>query len=143
MRRRRGRVTAPGLFSGAAFGRKGIGRRKFGNFKDFQSPDFVAQSKNLTRERSKSSFNGSGRFKSSWNEEKEQTTYKSPPDSVKKRINPVAHIDENKCTGCRICEFKCPFNAIIVEVIASVNEDLCTGCGVCVSVCPTDAIKIS
>ncbi len=142
MRRRRGRAIALGLFSGSVSERKGTGHRKFGNFKDFQSLNFFAQYPNLARERSELSFDSSGRFKSSWNEEKEQTTYKSQQDSIKKRLKPVARIDESKCTGCRVCESKCPFNAIIVDVIASVNEDLCTGCGVCVSVCPMDAITI-
>ena len=142
MRRRRGRITAFGLFSGSVAERKGKGRRKFGKVWDFQSPDFVAQSQNLTKERNKLSFEGSGRFKSFWNGEKTQTTYKSPQDSVKKGINPVAHIDENKCAGCGACESECPLNAIIVDVIASVNEDLCSGCGICASVCPMDAITI-
>lgn len=141
--RRRGRETAIGLFSGTAVGRKGTGHRRFRNCRNFQSPDFATQYPNLTKERSKLSFDSVGRFKSFWNEEKTQTTYKSPQDSVKKGINPVAHIDENKCAGCWACESECPLNAIIVDVIASVNEDLCSGCGICASVCPMDAITIS
>ncbi|MBL7135037.1 MAG: 4Fe-4S binding protein [Candidatus Marinimicrobia bacterium] len=140
--RRRGRETAIGLFSGTAVGRKGTGHRRFRNCRDFKSPDFATQYPNLTKERSKLSFDSVGRFKSFWNEEKTQTTYKSPQDSVKKGINPVAHIDENKCAGCGACESECPLNAIIVDVIAYVNDNICTGCGICASVCPMDAITI-
>ena len=142
MRRRRGRAIALGLFSGSVSERKGTGHRKFGKGWDFQPPDFVAQSQNLTKERSKLSFNGSRRFKSSWNEEKEQTIYNTPQDPIKRGIYPIAHIDENKCAGCGTCESKCPFNAIIVDIIASVNDNICTGCGICASVCPMDAITI-
>jgi len=55
----------------------------------------------------------------------------------------VASIDEHKCSGCRICNSLCPFNAIefreqqqVSEVVAS----LCKGCGTCVAACPAQAI---
>lgn len=142
MRRRRGRVTVPGLFNGAAAGGKGMGYRKFGNFKNFQSPNFIAQRPNIAKEWDKSSLGQTKNFKSPWNEENVQTTYKPSQSPTRKRIKPVAYVDISKCTGCGICEFTCPFNAITVDVTASVNEDLCTGCGICVSICPVDAIII-
>jgi len=51
-------------------------------------------------------------------------------------------VDEDKCTGCGICEQACPFGAIkIVEKIAIIGDE-CTLCGACVQVCNTGAISI-
>jgi ferredoxin len=50
-------------------------------------------------------------------------------------------IDEESCTGCGICEERCPVDAISLERIAKVNRDLCLGCGLCVSTCPESAIS--
>lgn len=47
----------------------------------------------------------------------------------------------NGCIGCKICEKKCPNDAIKVENNhASVDYEKCMGCGVCKSVCPVKAI---
>ncbi len=46
------------------------------------------------------------------------------------------------CTGCRICEEKCPVKAITVNEVAAVNTTLCLGCGLCASACPTEAITL-
>jgi heterodisulfide reductase subunit A len=59
----------------------------------------------------------------------------------------VARVDENLCSGCRICESACAFNAVKVEKkgdkeLATVTEGLCRGCGICCSACPTDAISM-
>jgi len=59
----------------------------------------------------------------------------------------VAYVDENLCSGCRICESVCDYGAIrMVEedgkLRARVVEALCKGCGVCVSACPAGAISI-
>jgi electron transfer flavoprotein alpha subunit len=54
----------------------------------------------------------------------------------------VINVDEEKCTGCGICEQACPFGAIkIVEKIAIIGDE-CTLCGACVQVCNTGAITI-
>ncbi len=47
-----------------------------------------------------------------------------------------------KCTGCRLCIEKCPFNAIELKDNKAVILDNCTLCGTCESVCPVGAIKI-
>ncbi len=59
-------------------------------------------------------------------------------------LEPVrATIDEAKCSGCRICNDLCPFNAItFVEGrrVTEINPALCQGCGTCVAGCPAGAI---
>jgi heterodisulfide reductase subunit A len=67
-------------------------------------------------------------------------------------IEPLkAVIDEDLCSGCRICESICPFVAIEMKTESSRGEQklraavidaMCQGCGACSSACPTGAIKI-
>jgi len=55
----------------------------------------------------------------------------------------VAVIDEEKCSGCRICNLLCPYNAISFieeDEVSRINEALCKGCGTCVAACPSAAI---
>jgi heterodisulfide reductase subunit A len=55
----------------------------------------------------------------------------------------VAVIDEEKCSGCRICNMLCPYNAISFieeDEVSRINEALCKGCGTCVAACPSAAI---
>jgi heterodisulfide reductase subunit A len=59
----------------------------------------------------------------------------------------VAIVDEDLCSGCRICEFLCPYSAIEMKekdgkTVAHVIEALCKGCGVCGTACPTKAITL-
>jgi heterodisulfide reductase subunit A len=60
-------------------------------------------------------------------------------------LEPVrASVDETKCSGCRICNNMCPFNAILFHedrMISEVNPALCQGCGTCVAACPAGAIS--
>jgi len=54
-----------------------------------------------------------------------------------------AIIDQDKCSGCRICNNLCPFNAIHFHedrMVSEVNEALCQGCGTCIAACPAGAI---
>ncbi len=52
-----------------------------------------------------------------------------------------AHVDVNKCIGCRICVDVCKFSKIhIVDKKAVVDELSCHGCGACSAACPIDAI---
>ncbi|MEJ2011473.1 MAG: CoB--CoM heterodisulfide reductase iron-sulfur subunit A family protein [Anaerolineales bacterium] len=61
------------------------------------------------------------------------------------KIEPVvATINEEKCSGCRICNTLCPFNAIEFkeeEQVSFINTALCKGCGTCVAACPAQAIS--
>ena len=60
-------------------------------------------------------------------------------------LEPVrASVDESKCSGCRICNDLCPFNAIIFHedrMVTEINPALCQGCGTCVAACPAGAIS--
>jgi heterodisulfide reductase subunit A len=56
----------------------------------------------------------------------------------------VAVIDEESCSGCKICIGLCPYNAITFDEtkkVSKVNDALCKGCGVCVAACPSGAIE--
>ncbi len=55
-----------------------------------------------------------------------------------------AHIDQEKCSGCRICNNMCPYNAIVFHEDRNVSEvitALCQGCGTCVASCPSGIIS--
>jgi heterodisulfide reductase subunit A len=60
-------------------------------------------------------------------------------------LEPVrASVDEAKCSGCRICNNLCPFNAILFHtdrMVTEVNPALCQGCGTCIAACPAGAIS--
>ncbi|RLC65132.1 MAG: CoB--CoM heterodisulfide reductase iron-sulfur subunit A family protein [Chloroflexi bacterium] len=56
-----------------------------------------------------------------------------------------AWIDEDKCSGCGICELLCPFQAIELQPrddrrVSHVSEVVCKGCGTCSAACPSGAI---
>ncbi len=59
-------------------------------------------------------------------------------------LEPVrASVIEEKCSGCRICNNLCPFNAILFHedrMVTEINQALCQGCGTCVAACPAGAI---
>jgi heterodisulfide reductase subunit A len=59
-------------------------------------------------------------------------------------LEPVrASVIEELCSGCRICNTLCPFNAITFDTarkITEINQALCQGCGTCVAACPSEAI---
>jgi heterodisulfide reductase subunit A len=59
-------------------------------------------------------------------------------------LEPVrARINQDQCSGCRICNSMCPFNAISFledRNVSDINQALCQGCGTCVAACPAGAI---
>jgi heterodisulfide reductase subunit A len=55
----------------------------------------------------------------------------------------VATINEAGCSGCKICNNMCPYNAIEFfedRGVSHVITALCKGCGTCVSACPAQVI---
>ncbi|MBN2600117.1 MAG: CoB--CoM heterodisulfide reductase iron-sulfur subunit A family protein, partial [Candidatus Thermoplasmatota archaeon] len=61
----------------------------------------------------------------------------------------VAEVNEDLCSGCKICESLCAFSAIEIKprqsdptsFVATVNRALCKGCGACAGACPSGAIE--
>ena len=47
-----------------------------------------------------------------------------------------------KCTGCKLCEKVCPYDAIHVIEKKAVVDEKCTLCGACLEACKFDAIVI-
>ena len=59
----------------------------------------------------------------------------------------VANVNEDLCSGCRICEYLCPYGAVEMKdkegkPVAHMIEALCKGCGACGTACPTKAITM-
>jgi len=55
----------------------------------------------------------------------------------------TAVVNEELCSGCKICLALCPYNAITFDEekkVTEINDILCKGCGVCVAACPSGAI---
>jgi heterodisulfide reductase subunit A len=56
----------------------------------------------------------------------------------------VAQVDEDLCSGCRLCIAQCPYNARIwneTRRVATVNALMCEGCGTCAAGCPSGATR--
>jgi heterodisulfide reductase subunit A len=56
----------------------------------------------------------------------------------------MAFVNEESCSGCRICVGLCAYNAIGFDEAANratITAALCKGCGVCVAACPSGAIE--
>lgn len=60
-------------------------------------------------------------------------------------LEPIkASINQEQCSGCRICNNLCPFNAILFHedrMVSEINPALCQGCGTCVAACPAGVIS--
>ena len=53
-------------------------------------------------------------------------------------------IHEANCTGCKVCEKYCAYDAIKVQKdkIAHIDYEKCVGCGQCVAVCQYDSARV-
>ncbi len=63
----------------------------------------------------------------------------------------IAVVEDSLCSGCRICESVCPYQAIEMEdktlegegkSVAKIIPAVCQGCGACSVACPTRAIDM-
>ena len=55
----------------------------------------------------------------------------------------TAVVVDEACSGCRICNNMCPYNAIEYDAekeVSRVITALCKGCGTCVAACPAQVI---
>jgi indolepyruvate ferredoxin oxidoreductase alpha subunit len=61
----------------------------------------------------------------------------------KGEVIPTYYVDDDKCTGCRICvdQFACPAIFMVGDK-AWIDESMCTGCGVCDQICPFKAFQM-
>jgi heterodisulfide reductase subunit A len=70
-----------------------------------------------------------------------------PMSRGKVRIEAItAVVDEDLCSGCRVCVSVCPYGAISYDEkdkVSRVNEALCKGCGTCGAACPSGAMSSS
>ncbi|MGE3063030.1 MAG: 4Fe-4S binding protein [bacterium] len=70
-------------------------------------------------------------------------TKKEKINSVEYKNGFTAEVNVDKCTGCRVCELECVFDAIkVVGGKAVVDDMFCEGCKLCSRLCPTKAIQM-
>jgi 4Fe-4S ferredoxin len=87
-------------------------------------------------------------IKVSW-QTAEGETIQTKPARKKKGIKVIINIEKERCPCCRICEFKCPKNAIQVRKFfhgkIQIHPEKCPeGCTDCLDVCPiTGALYLS
>jgi anaerobic dimethyl sulfoxide reductase subunit B (iron-sulfur subunit) len=72
-----------------------------------------------------------------------------PEEAIVKRDDGVVLIDDDKCTGCQVCEDACPYGAIQFRPGDDAKAEKCTFCSdrlaggeipVCVGACPMRAL---
>ncbi|MGH2398883.1 MAG: 4Fe-4S binding protein, partial [bacterium] len=79
------------------------------------------------------------------------------PQEMSVRHAGVAQVIDGNCTGCELCFFDCPYNAIAMVPspapglsraaanrawLAVVIESRCVECGICIGACPFEALEL-
>jgi quinol-cytochrome oxidoreductase complex cytochrome b subunit/ferredoxin len=79
------------------------------------------------------------------------------PAALGIRDSGIAQVIDANCTGCELCYYDCPYNAIIMapsphpgvtkaaqarKLLAIVLESRCVECGICVGACPFEALEL-
>lgn len=79
------------------------------------------------------------------------------PEGMEVRHAGVAQVIDGNCTGCELCYFDCPYNAIVMAsspapglsraaanrtLLAVVLESRCVECGICIGACPFEALEL-
>jgi quinol-cytochrome oxidoreductase complex cytochrome b subunit/Pyruvate/2-oxoacid:ferredoxin oxidoreductase delta subunit len=79
------------------------------------------------------------------------------PAQMEVRHAGVAQVIDGNCTGCELCYYDCPYNAIVMvpspgpglskaaanrTLLAVVIESRCVECGICIGSCPFEALEL-
>jgi ferredoxin len=79
------------------------------------------------------------------------------PAALGIRDSGIAQVVDANCTGCELCYYDCPYNAIIMapsphpgvtkaaqarKLLAIVLESRCVECGICIGACPFEALEL-
>lgn len=79
------------------------------------------------------------------------------PQEMDVRHAGVAQVIDGNCTGCELCYYDCPYNAIVMvpspapglsraaanrTLLAVVVESRCVECGICIGACPFEALEL-
>ena len=79
------------------------------------------------------------------------------PRALGIRDSGIAQVIDANCTGCELCYYDCPYNAIVMvpsphpgvtkaaqarKLFAIVLESRCVECGICVGACPFEALEL-
>jgi len=79
------------------------------------------------------------------------------PEAMDVRHAGVAQVIDGNCTGCELCYYDCPYNAIVMvpspgpglsraaanrTLLAVVLESRCVECGICIGACPFEALEL-
>ncbi|HET7265770.1 MAG TPA: cytochrome b N-terminal domain-containing protein [bacterium] len=79
------------------------------------------------------------------------------PSALGIRDSGIAQVVDANCTGCELCYYDCPYNAIVMtpsphpgvtkaaqarKLFAVVLESRCVECGICIGACPFEALEL-
>ncbi len=79
------------------------------------------------------------------------------PAAMGARHAGVAQVIDGNCTGCELCYYDCPYDAIVMvssphpgltraaanrKLLAAVIDSRCVECGICIGACPFEALEL-